>query len=97
RNFSCTKLKYSGCSKRIQTVQQALDEKYGAGKYKVGTDTLNGTQGLRTVRDSNKAGVCAEPKCSVVAKEIIPALLQALLLCGVVKVIIPRVAQKGKH
>lgn len=54
---------------RIQATQQALDKKYRAGKYIVSTDTLNGTQGLKKVDGSNEVGTCAEPKCSVAAKD----------------------------
>ena len=54
---------------RIQATQQALDKKYGAGKYIVSADTLNGTQGLKKVGGSNEVGTCAEPKCSVAAKD----------------------------
>lgn len=54
---------------RIKATQQALDKKYGIGKYKVGTDTLSDAHGLNPVKGSNQVGVCAEPKCSVAAKD----------------------------
>ncbi len=33
------------------------------------TDTLNDAQGLKKVDGSNDVGACAEPKCSVAAKD----------------------------
>lgn len=58
---------------RIATVQAALDKKYGPGVYKVGTTTLDGSNGLVRALDAdgnpigNALGVCAEPKASTAA------------------------------
>lgn len=58
---------------RIATLQAALDKEFGAGKYKVGTTTLDETNGVAKAVDTdgnkigNAPGVCAEPKACAAA------------------------------
>lgn len=54
--------------------REALDAKYGAGKYKVSTQTLDESHGLRQPKrddqmSTNKVGRCAEPKCAAAARD----------------------------
>ena len=56
---------------RVAATQRALDTKYGAGKYKVSTETLNESDGLHELTSpyANKVGRCAEPKCAAAARD----------------------------
>ncbi|MCE3607229.1 PAAR domain-containing protein [Massilia sp. P8910] len=60
---------------RVAAVQAALDKKYGPGIYKVGTTTLNESNGIVRAVDAdgnvigNAPGVCAEPKASTAAAQ----------------------------
>ena len=58
----------------IAATQRALDTKYGAGKYKVSAQTLDESHGLHQPKNdghpnTNKIGVCAEPKCAAAARD----------------------------